>query len=437
MYLDDPSDLIEPIEAVWPEYRSDGPAIVEHARSATIVTRIGSDDYIPKHPFWKTVDTRSEGSSWSPRPIRWIDDSQKVDHPAEHSFDADGRLLLMLRPWVGSAIIYGEGFHDIVFLRRNADFPDWSACADPYTGRPNPDGVSGNLTRVFTDGNRITALAKIQNEGDSLNEQYRSTEIFHYEGSRLTESFFQSYVLDNAIPLWAKDLPAEQQANMYKPVSGRFEDRLWESRRSRNAYSYNDAGILVGADKFGESGDHRETIYAIDPKDTIENVSDALVKTLVPAVTKAIKAVKQARPVRRVALQYSAEHTHCGLPTGVLLSGEHDGVINPVDWEAYKHEAEWPPAGRTGSKIESLLLRLTNVVECHPDYADDFQPRPYREVLWRVCREVGAKLKPGRNFSADIAVFPIDDHGDVDPLEDVRESMPAEQADGVLTETRA
>ena len=72
------------------------------------------------------------------------------------------------------------------------------------------------------------------------------------------------------------------------------------------------------------------------------------------------------------------------------------------------------------------------VVKGLPEYSDDFQPRPYRDVLSQVSRRVYNALSGKRVTAKSFAVFPIDDHNDVDPCEDVRESLPPEIAEQVM-----
>ena len=85
-----------------------------------------------------------------------------------------------------------------------------------------------------------------------------------------------------------------------------------------------------------------------------------------------------------------------------------------------------------GQRYEDLQRRLQLVVEGLPAYADDLQPRPYREVLWRASRHVYDALSGKRVTANNFAVFPIDDHGDVDPHVDVRQSLPSDIAEQVI-----
>jgi len=182
----------------------------------------------------------------------------------------------------------------------------------------------------------------------------------------------------------------------------------------------------------------KSTLYTRDPSDTVESVSDELVTALGKSIVKQLKAEKTAQPIQRVALLYSAEHAHCGLPANVLLAPASEGDLNPLDWEAYSHEASWPPVARIGKKIESLHRRILVVVDGSEKYAHEDAPKPYRDVLWRVSRDVyEALVNKKRIVSEDFAVFPLDDHGDVDAAEDVRQSLPSDVAKQVIAKAES
>ena len=195
--------------------------------------------------------------------------------------------------------------------------------------------------------------------------------------------------------------------------------------------SYSAHGVLTKVADFNEQGEDKDVWYTHNPTDTIESVSEAMVEHLSKQLIKCIKAVKEAKPIQLVGLVYSAEHVHCGLPSQVLLASTND-EINPLDWEEYPHTAAWPVGGRAGKKTDDLLRRLQLVVESSSEYAEDMQPKPYREVLWKTCRAVVDALAKTRICDDAVAVIPLDDHGDVDPREDVRESLPEHIAAKVI-----
>jgi hypothetical protein len=57
--------------------------------------------------------------------------------------------------------------------------------------------------------------------------------------------------------------------------------------------------------------------------------------------------------------------------------------------------------------------------------------------LWQASRKVyDALVGKKRIVSEDFAVFPIDDHGDVDAREDLLQSLPAETVERVLRHAR-
>jgi hypothetical protein len=82
---------------------------------------------------------------------------------------------------------------------------------------------------------------------------------------------------------------------------------------------------------------------------------------------------------------------------------------------------------------DAELAREVEANESAPQFAEDLARRPYREVLWQASRAVYDALAGKKRVVApDFTIFPIDDHGDIDAAEDVRQSLPPEAAATVL-----
>jgi hypothetical protein len=435
MFLDDPSELIAPMEAVWPEYIARGEELEHNAEQSVVEWRSADDEsFVPDHPFYRTLNTgEANGYIWLPRALRWVETVRNEVARVQHGFDSEGRLVIAKRGLFRRVLVYGHGFYDLLFT-----YPD-EETGGRMTAEKERGGIRrGGFTRFHVDGQgRIMSKVRLSNEGPEPDSHYRLTEVFTWKDGRVADSFRQSFDLGDEIPSWAKKRTPEQQAAMYRRVNDRLREYL--PGRNQVRYEYGSDGGLVKADLFdGEAGKHRATLYTRDPDDTIENISDELAAALGKALVKAVKPMKAAYPLRRVALIYSAEHAHCGLPTRVLIQQADGSERDPLNWEAYPHEAVWPPEGRTGQKIESLQRRLLVVVEGAAAYAHAEAPQPYRELLWRASRDVyDALVGKKRIVSEDFAVFPLDDHGDVDASEDVRQSLPPEASERVLRDSQS
>ena len=57
MFIDDPTSLIEPVEAAWEDYIARGQEYVEQAEASVVEWRYSpDDDYLPDHPFSHLFD---------------------------------------------------------------------------------------------------------------------------------------------------------------------------------------------------------------------------------------------------------------------------------------------------------------------------------------------------------------------------------------------
>jgi len=421
MYNDDPTPLIELIEVAWEDYIVHGQQKFEEAESQVVEWRFSADDlFLPDHPFAQLFEIRNL-DPWRPRPIRFVKRDESAFQP-RHGFDARGHIVIA----GNHLIVYGDGFHDILTYQRERD-----SRTREFTGRISLFS-SGTFHRHFTDeSHRIIRSIRFSNRNQ---REYRSLNTFRWEDGRLEESFRQSF--HRAIE--GVNYFSAYPPGAVLPVVRDVNENLRESMASRirTEYTYDDSGRLTRVADYKDEAEPWDVLYTYNPSDTIENVSKELVKLLSKQLVKTISAFKEAHPIRYVALQYSAEHSHCGLPTEVLLSSAGE-EINPLDWESYAHTAEWPPAGRTGTKYEGLQRRLQLVVEGSSKYAEDFQPLHYRQILWHASRLVYSALAKKRTTTDDFAIFPLDDHGDADALEDIRESLPSSVAERVSATTES
>ncbi|NNJ28144.1 hypothetical protein [Alienimonas chondri] len=434
-WIDDPTDLFAPVEAAWDRYVAAGEATLKEVEAQIVETRHATYEdgqFTPDHPLWDRYLTDVYGESWRPRPLRWV---PKGEETFPHGLNADGRIVKAgLLGGGGVAIVYQEGFYDRLTFRN----PGRSDERLPYEPFFRDGFPTGRVQRMRLDEHgRIASAIEVNQEGPELERHYREITRFTYDDvGRLTESYTQLFNYGTELPHYLADLPPDVAAGLYRQASERLRESL--ASRKRVALTYGDDGRLIKAEEFNDEGESKEVLYTYNPDDTIEGLvaefSTLLGKQLVKAIDGFLKANPDAKPAARCALIYSAEHAHCGLPTGVALASEAEAGaerFEPFDWESYSRQVPWPPEGRTGKKLADLHRRLLLVVETDPAYAEDFQPRPYREVLWKAGRAAWETLTKKRATTADFALFPLDDHGDVDGPDDARETLPAEITAGL------
>ena len=423
---DDPATLFAPIEAAWEEYVRRGVETLREVETQIAETRHAAEEdwwFLPDHPLWDRFRIGDRGDSWKPRPLRWVPAGEGT---VPHGLDAGGRV----RTAGFHAVVYGDGFHDLLLFGTDRA----SGERRPFHLSYNGEFPRGRVKRIFTDdAGRIVAAAQVNQGGEEPHLQYRTVQQFEYAAAGRfagsTERWFTRGRGEGKTPETHPEV-----------APGYFEAPYM---RQRIAVTYDDAGRVAQAEAFDEFRGGSEILYSYNPGDTVgglvAELSALLGKQIPKAVLDYLKANPAAKPAAAVALIYSAEHAHCGLPTGIILAGEADaaGRFDPLDWEAYPHELAWPPGGRTGRKLNDLHRRLLLTVEDDPAHADTFQPRPYREVLWKAGRAAWEALKDKRATAAGFTLVPIDDHGDADAAEDVRETLPPEAAAAALAAPRS
>lgn len=290
------------------------------------------------------------------------------------------------------------------------------------------------MTRIHCDQEgRIAKRLDLINEGSRPNQRYRHCESFQWKDGRVANSYYQRFDCDNEIPRWAEILPEEEKTAMYREVDG----RLWEymASRSQVTYQYAPEGFLTSAQRFDQHGEYQDTRVEYMPDDNMDEVASALVAALSKAVIQAIDRCKSAHPVAFAALIFSSGVPPWAQPVDVLLASQSDGRLDPLDWEDLRHEAVWPPDDKTSKRrIDSLEIRFMNLVNSIASNEDFQHPLDCRKVLWRVCQEVHSEFKrrSPKSVTPTFCIYPLDDHNDVDPLEDVRNCMPSENVDIIL-----
>jgi hypothetical protein len=421
MYLDDPTVLIAAAEETWGGYLERGNQLIVEA-SAKVVDRRYTEEseILPDHPFWRTFDATDGTDIWPPRPMQWIQPMPEHQYVRQHGFDAQGRIVLVTSGLRSLIVVFGEGHYDILLKFHQMEVGRMHSSEQP------PDGARLGGFRRFCRrpraNHRIAQTYTAHRTSHALSE-FRTLPL---EGDRLVESFWQ----------WFCRSPGQgrKDSNSPDPRVRRVNEHLWEPAymRHRVEYTYGDDGSLTSADVFdGLSGKYERSLYARNSSETIESTVEEMAPLLAKAIVKLVNDRKEARPVKRVALLYLRTFTVGCRRTPTLAS--HDVITDTLRQDPYPHLTSWPE-GRT-KKIGSCFARLMQLVEGNPLYADDCQPRPYRELMWRTSRAIYDKLVGSKHVvSGDFAVYPVDQNGDVDAAEDIRQSLPPEVAERVIRE---
>jgi hypothetical protein len=205
--------------------------------------------------------------------------------------------------------------------------------------------------------------------------------------------------------------------------------------RKHITYQYSPEGLLTNVQSFDQHGKYQGTLIEYVPNDNLDEVAGELVAALSKAVIQAIQNCKSAHPVAFAALIFTSGVAPWAQPGQILLASESEDEIDPLLSEDLRHEAVWPSQSKTSQrKIDSLEIRFMHLVNSIASNDDFRHPLECRKVLWRVCQEVQSQLKrrPPKSIAPTFCIYPLDDHGEVDPLQDIRHNMPSEKVDIIL-----
>ena len=435
MFTDNPSELLHPLEAAWDRYVQGFDPILRDC-AARVATWLYARDaeYIPNSPFWKFLDVILPGDEWELRKLKWLAESDGSPSICEHGFDRDGRLVLIRSIRAGwrkaTCVVYGDGFYDIFAARLNPDsdtFMHWWGLSSPY-----PNDGRGMMTRIYCDQEgRIVGRLDLSDGGPTSNNHFRNYASYQWKDGIVANSYYQGF--QYGIPQWAETKSEAEKAAMFREVDGSLREFMLS--RKHISCQYSPEGFLTSAQSFDQHGKYYDTLVEYVPGENMDEVAGALVAALSKAVIQAINNCKSAHPVAFAALIFSSCSAPWAQPGRILLASTSDGQVDPLNWEDLRHEAVWPPDAKASKrKIDSLEIRFMNLVNSIASNADFQHPLECRRVLWRVCQEVQSEFKrrPSKSVAPMFCIYPLDDHNDVDPLEDVRNNLPSESVDIVL-----
>jgi hypothetical protein len=251
-----------------------------------------------------------------------------------------------------------------------------------------------------------------------------SIETYCWQANRLVEVHSQTFDGGKGIPSWAKDLPAERQASLYRQATGLYREFM--PSRAICRFSYANDGKLTGVEKnLLHRPENTTIVYTLSEGDTVDGVYAELAPLLSAQIVATLKKAKQLFPLRGAALFYSAEHIHTGLPWGLGVLPAGSEVRDVTDIEAYSTHLPWDSPKPA---MQKAVNRFIIAVEASPLYRESSAPKIYRALLWDAALRAAKELQNTKFAEKGFTLVALDDHGDIDPREDFRDCVRKEDA---------
>lgn len=411
-FHDDPKPLITQLDSAWAHYATAFDEQIKKALSSIVSWRWATADMFPSHPLFGQADATPVAEPWRPFTRNWLrDDDPKANlrDGWRHGLDENGRLMLARNQAWGHATFWRDDGCDrlrIYESREEAGRLIW--------GLPYQDRVE--FTRFWHNGDgRIECMCCYLRENDT---HYRQFEWFNFEGKRCVESIQQQFEIMAEIPYFQRERSEDELRQVYRPLEGNeLINNLVETMfmRRRVKYSYSPSGELLKAEEFKADGKPKAgLLFQKLPERPLEETMEALAAKVAETILKAAKKRSPAKPYRGLALIYSAEHAHCGLPHDVCVLGhERPWPKNQFDFEAYPEPLE------VAFKRPVLTLLTEFNQRCHARFAiNDFAAETAAavSVMRKVAEQLHQDLAGTKHVTDDFAVLAIDDHGDVEGL---------------------
>jgi hypothetical protein len=255
-------------------------------------------------------------------------------------------------------------------------------------------------------------------------DDHLTVEKYCWKKSQLSETHSQRFNGGTGLPGWAEELPLEEQASLYRQVTKKYREFMRSRAVIRFAYAKD--GTLTSVEKNQLHLPQNITVvYTRSEGDTVENVFEELVPLLSKHILATVKKAKKLHPLRLLALLYSAEHVHTGLPWGLATTPSGIEVQDVTDLEEYSVSLDWP---LPNPKLQKTVNRFIVAVESSPLYRDSDAPKAYRDLLWQVSLRVVKALQGSKMADKQFTVLPIDDHGDIDTRADFTECVAKNEA---------
>lgn len=418
-FLDDPRDLIAELDAAWGRLGPTRGELLDERMQTAAEWRLASGKMMRRHPLDSQVEP-DEFGRWRVSKAGWLPESEAKTREdggerdlaygcdqVWHAFDADGRITLVRNPYHTDIAVHtetGDGGSrtEILTLMNQAVV---GVDDDERIVRIDRDG-SGRLVQ--------TASRSVQQ-----GTRYTRVERFEYgDDGRCVRSVSQAFEIISEVPHYLQDkTPQELRSKYYRSLDGGEEivgvPVEYLPRRRWFEYEYDESGGLIRVAAFdGPDGQEREELpFERQPTRPLPEVVDDYVTAMAKQVIKAAKTKHPGQPFAGLALIYSCEHPHCGLPHAIGVCPAGSPPADPLDWEAYPE--------RLGIEMKRPLLKTFGALQDALDRAfahcDEFDEQ--NAAVVDLMRRIAAGARDGlgkRQLAPDAAVAFIDDHGDVE-----------------------
>lgn len=408
-FLDDPTAIYAALKPAWKSFREQANDYVNQAIQQVDLWRDSEDLILPVHPFSQFIDTTRADGVWRDRKSLFVPEVRNPQNRVRHGFDKSGRILIAQRSHFSVLVLWQERCFDVAGVWPNADGTYSEMPTRPHYVRYNLDEQS-----------RIHEIW----DYSPTEDDHLSVETFRWETDQLCETYLQGFDGGTELPAWAKDLPPADQAALYRQVTTNYREYM--PRRAVIQFEYATDGMLTSVKKTQlRRPDNITVIYTRSDGDTVEGVFEELVPLLSDGIQAIVKKAKKLHPLRLLALNYSAEHIHTGLPWGLATTPPGTEIDDVTDPESYSIPLDWP---QPKPGLQKVINRFIIAVESSPLYRDSDAPRAYRELLWQVSLRVAKALQRTKFADEEFTVLPIDDHGDIDPRADFTDCVAASEA---------
>lgn len=412
-FRNDPRRLISQLDAAWEVYLNEFSKQIQECVASVVSWTWATDAMFRTHPLFGHADTTPQAEPWRPFTRNWITDEDpkaNLEDGWKHGLDEQGRIVLANGQWYGYAMLWRNDSCDRLTIHNSKDQPSGYQLQAPMQDR-------AEFSRYWHDSDgRIECACRYFRERET---HYRKFEWFEYEEKRCTQSIAQSFVIMPAIPHWQRDKSDAELRLSYRPLDGEalvnnlVESMIW---RERVKYSYAPAGDLIKAEGFKADGEPvEELLFEKIPDRPFEETVEELAAKTSQAILKVVKKRSPQKPFSSLALIYSAEHAHCGLPHSVRILG-HD---TPRPTDRFNFE-EYPLELEVAFKRPVLKLLTEFNQRCRSLFSIegfDDEVVTVVSVMRRIAEFIQHQLASTKHISDDFSIVVIDDHGDIDGFE--------------------
>ena len=403
-YLDDPTKIYSALKPAWKKFRTNVTKLALDAISKVEVWKESEDMILPIHPFSQFIDTTRSDGIWRDRSTLFVPEVKNPHRRVRHGFSKSGQVVVAQREHFSMLVLQGKGYFDI------------AGASHEKNGKYSEMPTRPRYVRYMLDQEqRITQILDYSpTEDENVN-----VELLNWQKNQLTESYLQTFDSGKELPGWAEDLPLEEQASLYRQATKAYREYMPRRGICRFAYAKDGALTSVKKNRLERPKDVT-VIYSRSVGDTVGKVLEELAGTLSEQVLAMLKKSKKHHPLRAVALLFSAEHAHTGLPWGIAAIPADSEIQDATDVESYSIQLDWPTAKPA---LQKLVNRFIIAVEASPEYRDSDAPKAYRDLLWQVSLHVAKELHQSKIADKRFTILPIDDHGDIDPKRDFKDCV--------------